>query len=276
MHRPGTAGQEAVVNSNPPPAAGAYGGAPGPWRPERSTAIIVAAVVFVVVLVIVGAIVQALGPGLPGEPGPPGNERNVSVSAGPMNTVDLQGVPGQISIAGTSGDQVRLTGTLRWAGQPPSGRESTDVAASVLHLSYRCAAGSPCTEDYRLYVPDHTAVVLDQPSGHVAVSGLAEALRITAASADITATGLRSPSLVATITSGHLSAAFAAAPRKVDVTLTSSQATLRLPASTSYAVSQQVTSGSVSVGVPQASGASRTVTARVVSGDLELLPGPPS
>jgi Toastrack DUF4097 len=269
MHRPGTTGQEPVVNSNSPPAAGGYGGAPDPWRAERSTTIIVAAVVFVMVLMIIGAVVQALGPGLPGTPG---HERGVSVTAGPVHTVDLQGVPGQISVQGTAGDQVRLTGTLRWAGQPPSGRESTDVVASVLHLSYRCAAGSPCTEDYRLYVPDHTAVVLDQSSGHVTVTGLAQALRITGASLDISATGLRSPSLVATITSGHLSAAFAAPPRRVDVTLTSAQATLRLPAGTSYAVSQQVTSGSVNVGVPQASGASRTVTARVVSGDLELLP----
>jgi hypothetical protein len=42
----------------------------------------------------------------------------------------------------------------------------------VLSLTSRCAAGSPCTENYRLTVPAHTAVVLDQTSGHVVVSGL--------------------------------------------------------------------------------------------------------
>lgn len=250
------------MNSAPPPAA---------WRSERSTTIIVAAVVVLVVVVAVGAIVQALGPGT-GPGGPGGDIRDVSVSAGPVATVNLHSVPGQLTIVGTSGSQVRLTGQLHWTGRAPSGTVSTDAAASVLHLSYRCAAGSPCSEDYRLAVPAHTAVVLDQPSGHVAVAGLADSLRITAASVDISATGLRSPALTATITSGHLSAAFAAAPRTVDVTLTSAQATLRLPTGTSYAVSQEVTSGSVNVGVPQDSNAARTVTARVVSSDLELLP----
>jgi hypothetical protein len=114
--------------------------------------------------------------------------------------------------------------------------------------------------------------VLSQPSGHVLVSGLGGALQITAASVDVTATGLRSPSLKATITSGHLTASFAAAPRNVDVTLTSAQATLRLPGNVSYAVSDQVVSGYVHVGVPQATAAPRGVTARVVSGELELLP----
>ncbi len=265
-----------MVNSDPPPAAGGaaggYGGGPAAWRAERSTTIIVAAVIFLVVLVTVGAIVQALGPA-----GPGGDTRDISVSAGSVATVDLHSVPGQLVIVGTSGGQVRLTGQLHWTGRPPSGTASTDAVASVLHLSYRCAAGSPCTEDYRLAVPPHTAVVLDQPAGHVAVAGLAGSLRITGASVDISATGLRSPALTATITSGHLTAAFAAAPRKVDVTLNSAQATLRLPTGTSYAVSQEVTSGSVNVGVPQASDAARTVTARVVSSDLELLPlGPAS
>src|SRR5579875_356669 len=254
------------MDRNPPPMAGGRDGSPGSWRSERSTTVIVAAVVVLLALVTVGAIAQALGPGTPG------TGRAVSVSAGPAGTVDLQGVPGQIRIVGTSGDRVRLTGTLHWTGRPPAGTESADAAANVLHLSYRCAAGSPCTEDYRLAVPEHTAVVLGQPSGHVIVSGLADGLRITAASVDVSATGLRSPSLTATITSGHLTAAFTVPPRTVAVRLTSAQATLKLPTDTSYAVRRQVTSGSVDVGVPQAAGATRTVTARVVSGDLELVP----
>ena len=77
----------------------------------------------------------------------------------------------------------------------------------------------------------------------------------------------------ADITSGHLSATFDLAPRHVSLTLISAQATLRLPAGTAYAVSSRVTSGYVRVGVPQDSGAPRTVTDRIVSGELELLPG---
>jgi hypothetical protein len=39
-----------------------------------------------------------------------------------------------------------------------------------------------------------------------------------------------------------------------------------------YAVSDQVTAGYIRVAIPEASNAARTVTARVVSGELELVP----
>jgi hypothetical protein len=39
-----------------------------------------------------------------------------------------------------------------------------------------------------------------------------------------------------------------------------------------YRVSQQVTAGHINVAIPQASGALRTVTAHIGSGELELLP----
>jgi hypothetical protein len=56
------------------------------------------------------------------------------------------------------------------------------------------------------------------------------------------------------------------------VTLISAQATLRLPANADYAVRSDVTAGYVHVGIPQYAGASRTISARIDSGELELLP----
>ena len=50
-----------------------------------------------------------------------------------------------------------------------------------------------------------------------------------------------------------------------------SPCTGHLPSSVAYRVSQQVTSGYVNAGIPQASGAGRTITARVDSGEVELL-----
>ena len=270
----GAAGQSVVMSSPAPPhdPAGSPA-APGPrsWRRwERGTALIVGTVALVVaaaVLVVVALVQAASG----GGGGPAGTTRAVSVTAGPVGTVDLQGAPGQVTIVAAAGGRVRLTGQLHWTGQAP-----VTVArvgrGHVLWLDYRCAAASPCTENYRLVVPRRTAVVLRQSSGHVIISGLAGALRITAASADVRAAGLRCPALVAAITSGHLSATFDAAPRRVSITLTSAQATVRMPASASYTVSSQVTSGYVHVGIPQASGTARTVTAHIDSGELELLP----
>jgi hypothetical protein len=261
------------------PAPGAAGpGTPGPartpgaprdrlwaWlrRPQGVFAVVIAVAVIATIIVVAAS-------GGPGGSG--GNTSGVSVSAGSVNRVDLQAVPGQLTIVGAATGRVTLNGKLAWNGHAQPSATTRMVSPHTLRLVYRCAAGSPCTAHWRLVVPRHTAVALSQPSGHIIVSGLDGALQITATSVNVSATGLRSPSLNATITSGHLTAAFAAAPRKVDVTLTSAQATLRLPANVSYAVSDQVVSGYVHVGVPQAAAAPRGVTARVVSGELELLP----
>jgi hypothetical protein len=165
---------------------------------------------------------------------------------------------------------VALTGQLDWTGHAPAA-STRMVNAHLLRLRYRCATASPCTAHWRLVVPRRTAVVLSQPSGHVIVSGLAGPLQITAASVDVSATRLSSPSLQAVITSGHLAATFTAPPKQVSVTLTSAQATLSLPGSVAYAVSDQVTSGYVHVGIPVTADTAHTVTARVLSGELDLL-----
>jgi hypothetical protein len=247
------------MNSDPPP------GGSGPARPLRRNLAIAGLVV--AVMVVAALVTAARGAG----PGRSATSRPVSLTARPAGTVTFQGTPGQVRIVGADTGQVRLTGQLDWTRHAPVVVDRRTSGGRVLSLSYRCAAASPCTGTFRLVVPRHTAVVLRQPSGHVIVSGLAGPLRITARSVDISATGLRSPSLVAAITSGHLGATFAAAPRQVGITLTSAQATLWLPASTAYAVSQQVTAGYVHVGIPQAAASARTVTATVSSGELELL-----
>jgi hypothetical protein len=267
MHRMMVAGHLTTVTSNTWPRS---------WRdlrsPRRPAVVIAAAALIVVALIVVVAATQSAGGT---GPGPAPGTRSVSemVTAGPAGVVDLEGVPGQLTITGSDTGQVRLTGQLHWSGHAPATSVRTDTAARALHLDYVCATGSPCTEDYRLSVPAHTAVVLSQPSGHVVIAGLSAPLRITAGSVDVSATALRSPSLTATITSGHLAAAFAAAPRRVSLVLTSAQATLHLPAVTpGYQISQQVASGYVHVGVPRAVTSAHQVSAQISSGELELLP----
>ncbi len=53
--------------------------------------------------------------------------------------------------------------------------------------------------------------------------------------------------------------------------LRAAQATIWLPGGAAYAVRGQVTAGYLHVGIPQSAGAPRTVTARIVSGELDLL-----
>ena len=242
------------------------------WAPRRATVILAVAGLVVVALIVTIAATRSAG-----GTGSPAGTRAVSVTAGPAGTVDLESVPGQLTITGSATGQIRLTGQLHWSGHAPYASARTTATAApagrTLHLDYVCAAGSPCTEDYRLSLPAGTAVVLSQPSGHVIVDGLAGPLTITAASVDVSASGLRSPSLDASITSGHVSAAFTRAPRRVSLALTSAQATVWLPgASPGYQVSQQVVSGYVHVGVAQAASSPYQVRARITSGELELLP----
>ena len=199
--------------------------------------------------------------------------RVISVVSGPAATVELNAAPGQVTIVGSATGLVRLTGQLHWTGHAPIAATRLNRVAGVLQLSYRCATASPCAGNYLLVVPWRTAVVLRQPAGHVVISGLAGPLRITAHSVDISATGLRTPSLQVAISSGHMSAAFAAAPRHLAVSLTSAQATFRLPASPGYAISSRVTAGYLQVGIPQVASAAHTIAVRIDSGELALLSG---
>jgi hypothetical protein len=197
--------------------------------------------------------------------------RGVSVKVGAVTAVDLQAVPGHLSVVSTTSNQATLTGVLDWTGQHAPAATSR-LSDHRLSLSYRCATASPCTADWRLTVPQHAAVTLQVPSGYVTVAGIAGPLQITASSVDVSATGLASPRLEAAITSGHLSAVFRSAPQQVSISLTSAQSTVKLPANVAYAVSDQVTSGYMQVGVPESASSSRTVTVTVVSGEMALLP----
>jgi hypothetical protein len=201
-----------------------------------------------------------------------GATRAVQVTASGVTTIDVHGVPGQLTIVGTGSGRVMLTGQVHGTGGAPAIETRLERAAGVLVVSIRCASAGPCTENLRLVVPGTTGAGVWQPGGRILVTGLAGPLRITASRVDISASGLRSTVLAAVITNGHLSAAFTAPPRQVSITLASAQATLRLSAGVAYRVTRQVTSGYIRVGIPQADRASRTVTARIDSGELELLP----
>jgi hypothetical protein len=197
--------------------------------------------------------------------------RSVSVIETGVGTVDFGAVAGQLTVAAGSGP-VRLTGTLNWTGQPPRTSVQRDRSGRVLHLSYQCAPASPCSGDYRLTVPAGTALAVRQPSGQITLSGLSGALTITAASADVVARHLRSANLRAAITAGQFTASFDAAPKSVRVELIRAEATVRLPGAAHYRVTQDVSSGSVEVRVPQSSSAGHTIVATGSDSQLALLP----
>ena len=203
-----------------------------------------------------------------------GGSRSVALTSGPVRKVELIGLAGKLTVTGTAGDRAGLAGPVQWNGSAaPQITSRFDRLTGTLKLTSSCAAGSPCTADWRLTVPRRASLVLFQPSGQVTLAGLAGPVRIGAASVDISATGLRSPSLVAYISSGHLAAGFAAPPRRLAVNLTSAQATIHLPDSVRYAVTSNVTSGYLQNGIPTSATAARTISVRIASGEVSLLPG---
>jgi hypothetical protein len=203
-----------------------------------------------------------------------GGSRSVALTSGPVRTVELVGLAGKLTVTGVAGHQAGLTGRVQWNGPgPPHVTSRFDQLTGTLKLSSFCAVDSPCTADYELAVPRQAAVVLFQPSGQMTLTGLAGPVRISAASVDVSAIGLRSPSLVAYVSSGHLDADFAAPPRRLAVTLASAQATIRLPDSVRYAVTSNVVSGYLQNQIPTSATAARTVSVRITSGEVALLPG---
>jgi hypothetical protein len=259
-----------------PPAGPSPAGPPGaaaggpPWlSPGVALAAIVA-------LVLAGVLAAALHDAL--TPSPPASA--LSVVADSVHTVVLHAPPGRLTVTGEPAShlatpgRVTLTGSLHWSGPAAAVAARPRQSGHTLWLSYRCAAGSPCTGTLRLVVPRGITFDLVQPSGRVILAALAGPVRIRARSVNVTASRLRSPDLAAAITSGHLSASFDDPPRRLAVTLLSAQATVWLPARATYQLSQQVTAGYLHAAIPQASAAAQTVTARIDSGELELLPRP--
>ena len=60
-----------------------------------------------------------------------GTTRAVQVTASRVGTIDLQGVPGQLTIVGTGSGQVMLTGQLHGTGGAPAIETRLERAAGV-------------------------------------------------------------------------------------------------------------------------------------------------
>jgi hypothetical protein len=220
------------------------------------------------------------GPIGPVRPSPPARtvpaearqtSRAVSVTEAGVDAVEFDGVGGTLTVTAAPGP-VRLTGTLNWTGPPPRTSVTRDRTGRGLHLFYRCAPGSPCTEDYQLTVPAGSTLTVRQPSGQLTLSGLSGRLSIIAASADVVARHLAAAHLRASVTAGQLDASFDSAPQSVQLELTRANGTVRVPGTARYRVSQQVSGGSADIRVPRSGSAARTIVATLHDSQLALLP----
>ena len=193
-----------------------------------------------------------------------------------VQTVQLDGFNGKVTV-GVNGSQIAATAQPVDGDVAPGLEFHLDDTTHVLTLAcYDEHTGKgpiacPATE-YKISVPAGMGVKLQLLNGQATLSDLSGPVSITASSAYTLAQNLKTTDFTATITSGTLNATFATAPTHVAVTVDSAQATLHLPATASYAVQQQTTSGYVQVSIPQAPAAPHSVLATANSGEISLLP----
>jgi hypothetical protein len=201
-------------------------------------------------------------PAAPSPGGPLSGPVLTNLSAAGVDTVDIDGISGQVTITAAPDNVIGDVGS--------NGSLLYKLDSSTHTLRLYCSSGSCPADDYIVTIPEHVGLTLRQVSGQTTLTDLSGPVDITAASTSMSAAGLDTNSFTASITSGQLNATFNSVPRQVAITVVSAQATVHLPGDAQYAVTQHVTSGNVGVEIPQNPNARDTVDATVVSGQITL------
>lgn len=209
----------------------------------------------------------------------PNGMLNLSHGAGGVETVELDGFNGRLSVGVDGLGRIAATAQPASDGGAPAPAFRLNPATHVLTLS--CSGPGTATVpaaacppgDYAVLVPPGVGVTLHELSGQATLTGLSGPVTITASSADTTAVALDTAAFTATITSGTLDASFASAPARVAVSVISAQAALRLPGTVAYAVRQQSISADIQVALPRSAASAHTVLATATSGSIDLTTG---
>ncbi|MQA82748.1 MAG: DUF4097 family beta strand repeat protein [Streptosporangiales bacterium] len=228
--------------------------------------------------------------------------RTLSASAKHL-FVDVES--GDVTVRKGSTDDVRLTRTVR--GRSP--RIVEESRNDGVHVSADCPAFTfgRCDVSYEIVVPADMRVEIDASSGAVQVDGVTggtqvEAssgtitakdlggevelesssgdvnvtgasgnLDVSASSGEIKADGLTGGRVKAESSSGDVVLGFAAAPDRVELDVSSGDATITLPGgSTTYKVDVETSSGDEQVDVPTDPDAAHEITVEASSGDVTI------
>jgi len=201
-----------------------------------------------------------------------------------VGSSDLRLVPG-----GGPGLAVRrwLSGT---AAKP--GHSSWTLTGNTLRLSIDCTGlVFSCGSRFQVALAAGVSVVVHSGSGAVSASGwpgplvidggsgavqlhdMSGPLQVTTGSGDVAASDLRSPTVRATTNQGSVDIGFAAAPRLVDLSCGSGNATARVPtAGHRYQVQISSGTGAARSGVPDDSRSASIVRVRSGQGSAEVRP----
>ncbi|OLS99418.1 hypothetical protein BJF90_39030 [Pseudonocardia sp. CNS-004] len=255
--------------------------ATAPAPPERP-AVVAAAVLFVVLVCGTGAF------SLLSEVVTESVERTSSFTpATDLLTVDADG---DVSIVPSTDGQVHVRTSVRHGlGGPRIVQESTATGVR-LDVGCREFLATSCDVRHEVQVPPAFEVVVDGSDGDVTATGLRGPLRVARASGDITAvdlTGpldlrsvagdisgddLRSEVLRAGSETGDIRLEVVVVPREVDVTSTTGEIDLAVPAGTAYRVDADSDAGDERVLVPIDQTSAHGLRADSSTGDVTVRP----
>ena len=257
-----------------PPAFAATTPATEPTAPpDRSNRTLLVFGAIIAAVLIIGALGAVLGSvarhssGSGSNSGGPGGTGTaaITIPANGVSVVQLDGVAGKVTVNTASTSSISIS-----AGSPILVHE-LDNATHTLDLTCSASGGDCPASTFTVTIPQHVGLTLHEVSGQASLNGISGPVSITANAANTTATGLTATDFTAVITNGELDAAFTGVPRRVSVSVISSQATLHLPGSAQYAVDEQIISGNASVQVPRVASSPNVVEANVTSGAITLL-----
>jgi hypothetical protein len=230
-------------------------------------------------------------PGISRPPGgPPGGSpltvtRHWTVPAGSFARVVVSTDNGPITVTGTGEASAAVTATPSYRGAAPV--ISYQIAARTLTVQATCPREPHCQVTLQLHVPPGVPVRAATDRGSIRLTGLMSGAAAESQLGDIylagisgsvtaqTAQGLISAVLAAsrarlTTGQGNVNAVFWVAPELVTASSQLGSVTIRLPSSTSYAVTATADLGGTSVTVPQSPDSRHIVRANSQLGSVTV------
>jgi hypothetical protein len=198
---------------------------------------------------------------------------------------------GSVTIQAGQAGRVTITSALQWVFGRPSVTQSW--SGGVLHVGATCPKLDPfedCQASVTISVPAGTAVTAEAGAGAVVVSGMNGPLHLAATSGLVRVsrvsgplwlsatsgsvvgrTGLYSPLVNASVTTGDIALSLAAAPRRLTVGVGSGFASISLPRGSGYRLAGPAGAGGLRIppGLSDAS-SGRLLTVTVGTGEVSI------
>lgn len=200
---------------------------------------------------------------------------------------------GDLVLEPAEGTLPQASGHARWSWQRPVIERSTSSNEQEARIVATCPGGGPfqsCSVDWRVTVPEGTAVVLTSGSGDIRARSLRGSVRATTTSGDIVLDGVSAPDVALRSSTGDIDVRNSTVPKvtaesttgdidiasrlplqTLDATTTTGDLSVLLPRdSTTYNITDRTRTGTRRVEVPDEAASTRQLRLESTTGDLSV------